>query len=215
MKLVGAGDQHKRDFTYWADGSIASITLPQLVLPEHTSRSSLFFQNTSSAIMWIGMGSARATCSLTSGVVTSVTITNGGFNFTKPPIVHFLGGAVAPAFGQHPANTSYVGAAGPGFPSPQSPARGRAVLTGSAVTSVAIDNGGSSYVATPYVFMQNSDLDPNGCFDPSATQSGVAGSGFQLYPGQSMTWNGTVMTTDALAVFCATLNSTFSCGWTT
>lgn len=215
MKLVGSAEQHNRAFTYWADGIIASTTVPQLVVPEHSSRSSMFFQNTSSAIMWIGMGSARATCTIASGAVNAVSITNGGFGFTRPPIVRFYGGSIAPAFGQHPANTSYVGAAGPGFPSPQSPAHGRAVLTAGVVTSVTIDSGGSNYIVAPYVFMQNSDLDPNGCFDPSVVQAGAAGSGFQLYPGQSLTWNGTVMTTDALAVFCATLNSTYSCGWTT
>lgn len=210
MKLTNAGEQHVRHFSYYADGLIASATLPQLVLPENSARSSLFFMNTSSAIMWYGFGSARATCTLTNGAVTSVTVTNAGFNFTRAPKVQFLGGGTLNQQGIIPANTSYVGAAGPGFPLPSGRATGRAVLTGSKVTSIAIDNAGSGYVVPPMVFIYNDVLDPNGCFDPSALQNAAAGSGFQLYPGQSIYESHTAVTTDPLAVFCATLNSTFA-----
>ena len=215
MKLTNAGDQHVRHFTYYADGQIASATLPQLVLPENTSRSSVFFMNTSSAIMWYGFGSARATCTISGGAVATVTITNAGFGFTRAPLVQFLGGGTLNQQGIIPANSSYVGAGGPGFPSPSNVATGHAVLTGSTVSSIVIDNPGSGYVTAPYVFVYNSVLDPNGCFDPSALQNAAAGSGFQLYPGQSVYESHTAVTTDPLAVFCATLTSTFACRWMT
>lgn len=211
MKLVGSAEQHVRHSTFQADGSIASATLPQLVLPENTSRSSLFFQNTSTATIWYGFGSARATCTISGGVVNAVTVTNGGFNFTRAPVVQFLGGGILSQQGIIPANSSYVGAGGPGFPSPSNPATGHAVLTGTAVTSIVIDNPGSGYVTAPYVFLYNSVLDPNGCFDPSRS----SGSGFQLFPGQSIYESHTAVTTDPLAVFCATLTSTFACRWMT
>lgn len=211
MKQVGVGDQHKRDFSFYADNSITSGSLPQLVLPENSSRSSLFFQNTSTAIMWYGFGSARAHATLTSGVVSSVTVDNQGFGFTRAPLVQFLGGGILPQQGLIPANSSYVGSGGPGFPSPSHVAKGRAVLTAGKVTSVIVDDAGSGYIVAPYVFIYNDPLDPIGCFDPSAN----SGAGFQLYPGQSLYEAHSVMTTDPLAVFCATSTSTFACRWTT
>lgn len=215
MKITNTGDQHVRHQTFHADGLIASATLPQLVLPEHSSRSLFFFQNTSSAIMWIGIGSARATCTISNGVVNAVTVTNAGFGFTRVPSVRFLGGGTLVQEGVIPANSSYVGAGGPGFPSPNTRATGQAVLTGGAVSSVSINNPGSGYVKPPYVWIFNEGLDPNGCFDPSVAQNAVAGSGFQLYPGQSIYESHTAVTTDSISVFCATINSTFSCRWMT
>jgi hypothetical protein len=215
VKLSSVGDQHRRDFSFFADGTIASAVNPQLILPEHSSRSALWIQNTSSNIMWFGVGCARATCTILNGAVNAVTVTNQGFGFTQPPQVTFVGGGIQPQFGIHPPNSSYVGAAGPGFPSPSNQATGHAVLTGGKVTSIVIDNPGSGYVKPPMVFLSNSELDPIGCFDPSALQNGVAGSGFILYPGNSWTFDSSVVFTDPIAVFCATATSTFACWWTT
>lgn len=212
MKLVGSGEQHLRHFTYDASGTIASGSAPQLVLPEHSTRSSLFFQNLSaSANMYIAFGSARATATLTSGVVTSCSITNAGFGFTRAPMVAFYGGGIAPGQGSFQPNTSYVGGFGPTFPPPQNVAVGTAVLTGSTVGSIAISNGGSGYVKTPQVFLYNDQLDPNGCVDPSAS----SGTGILLFPGQSYSMENTVTTTDPLAVFCATISAPFTCWYTT
>lgn len=212
MKIVGSGDQHKRDFGYYADGSIASATNAQLVLPEHSSRSSLYFQNTSAGPMWVGFGSARATCTILNGTVNSVSITNGGFGFTRPPKVYFLGGGILPQSGIIPANSSYVGAAGPGFPSPSNPTTGRSLLTGGVVTSIAIDNPGVGYVVPPYILMTNDVLDPNGCFNPVG---GGTGAGFMLQSGASIYQSMTAVTTDALAVFCTNIGATFACSWMT
>lgn len=214
MRLPNVGDQFDRTPGYRADGALASGSAPQLILPASLSRSSFLIQNTSSAIMWIEMGSARAHATLTNGVVTGVTIDNAGFNFTNPPVVRFEGGGNA-------GNSSYLGIGQPGAPSPNSslnagrPATGHAVMTGSAgnlsVASITIDDGGAGYVCPPYVFIFNSDLDPNGCADPSAG----SGSGFQLYPGQSLYEAHSVVATDQIAVFCATISSTYFCRYTT
>jgi hypothetical protein len=69
------------------------------------------------------------------------------------------------------------------------------------------------YVRAPYVFISNSPLDPNGCFDPSALQNAAAGSGFQLFPGTSWSFDSTACFTDAVAIFSATANATFACWW--
>jgi hypothetical protein len=214
MKLINAGGQFRRDFTYPADGTIASASLPQLVLPEHPCRSSVFLQNTSSAVMWWRFGGALATCTITNGVVQAPSIVNAGFNYTRRPKVHFYGGGIVPQSGTIPANSSYVGGAGPDFPAPIAPAKGIAVMTGSpgnlSVASISLQTGGAGYVTPPMVFIENDVLDPRGAFDPSAG----GGAGFQLYPGQSIYLAHSAVPTDALAVFCATATAPFACYWT-
>jgi hypothetical protein len=210
MKMVGVGDQHAHSFVYPADG-VTLAGAGKLVLPEHSSRSSLFLQNNGTTNLFFGFGSARATCTILNGGVNTITVTNGGFNFTKPPRVAFYGGGVIPPQGIIPGNTGFVGAPGPGFPSPQDQANAHAVLTGNVVTSIVIDDPGVGYVSAPMVFLHNDMLDPNGCFDPSL----AGGSGSVLYPGQSFSLNGPVCTTDQLAVFSATAGSAYSCWWTT
>lgn len=72
-----------------------------------------------------GGGGATATADVTTGAVTSVTITNGGSGFTTPPTVTFSG----------------VG----------SDAAGTAVLTNGVVTGVTITAPGSGYSSAPTV----------------------------------------------------------------
>ena len=214
MKLINAGGQFRRDFTYPADGTIASGSAPQLVLPEHPSRSSLFFMNTSTATFYYRFGGAQATCTISSGVVQAPSITNAGFNYSRTPKVHFYGGGTIPQSGTIPANSSYIGAGGPNFPAPVNPAKGHAVMTGSApnmsVASITLETGGSGYAIAPMVFIENDVLDPNGAFDPSAG----GGAGFILYPGQSVYLAHSAVTTDALAIFCGTESAAFACFWT-
>lgn len=214
MRIVGSSYQGHRDFGYYADGVIGSTSAAQLILPEQPSRSSLFLQNTSSHVLWVGFGSARATATLTGAIVTAVAVTNAGFGFSRAPIVTFFGGGIFPQQGQYPANTSYIGAGGPSFPAPNHPAQAHCVMTGSApnmtVASITVDDGGNGYVIAPYVLISNDILDPNGCFDPSAS----SGSGFQLAAGQSIYENESVVVTDAISAFCATLSATFACRYT-
>ena len=180
------------------------------MLPQTPSRSFFFFQNLSSAAMYLEFGSARATATLTSGAVSSITVTNGGFNFTKPPVVRFAGGGAA-------GNGSYLGLNQPGGAGPDSrlgvgqTAIATAVLTAGAVSSINVLNGGAGYVIAPYVFIFNNDLDPYGCAKPSAT-SGIVISSNTSPP---LVFNGTSCPTDAVAVFCATGSSAFTCKWMT
>lgn len=216
MRAPGVrGQTGMRDLTFRADGTIASATLPQMVLSEGISRSYFFFQNTSSAgTMYLEFGSARATATLTNGVVTSVAVTNAGFNFTRAPKLEFMGGgqaATGPAGG---INSSFISAGQPGYPTATGRARAHCVMVADAsgtgtlkVGSIVIDTGGSGYTKTPYVRIYNDPLDLNGCADPSVG----SGSGLLLFPGQSVYDAHMATPTDQVAVFCSTLASSFFC----
>lgn len=211
MKLVGSGDQHVHHPMFDASGTITSGGTPQLVLPRAFSRSSLLFVNNSAVNMYLEVGGARATATLTSGSVSSIAITNAGFNFTKAPRVTFLGGGNT---GNNQNNPAFLSAGLPDFPAPVNPARGTCVMTGSAgnlsIASITIDNPGSGYAVAPYVWIHPDPNDNAGCAVPSAT------SGFLVVAnGGSWTPNGTVCTTDPIAVFCATTSSGYTCKYTT
>jgi hypothetical protein len=70
-----------------------------------------------------GGSGAAATVATTNGVVTGVSITNGGSGYTTPPTVTFSTGA-------------------------DTTATGTAILTGGVVTGVIISDGGSGYAST-------------------------------------------------------------------
>ena len=204
MKLVGIANQQVRHYMYDDSGTIATGGTAQLVLGQSQARSFLKIQNLSNGPLWFEFGSARATCTIASGAVNAVTVTNAGFNFTKPPVVRFWGGGGG--------NTSYLGLGQPNAPAPSIPAQAHCVMTGAApnlsVSSIMIDNPGSKYLCAPKVFLFNSDLDPNGVAVPSA------GVGLMLPP-QSPPFilNGTCCTTDPISVFGATTGQGFLCKW--
>lgn len=201
MILHGAGGQTGPHSLYWADGTIASGANPQLVLAASQSRSMLLFQNLSSAPMYVNIGVAHATTTLTSGVVTGVTVTNGGFGFTYPPSVCFLGGGSSNVSGN-------LATAQPGGSTPQNPAQGLAVLAAGAVSSVTITNGGANYLTAPYVLFINDPRDSIGCVKASSTLGMyVPALGGQLF------FNGTACPTDPVSVFCPTAGSAYACRW--
>ncbi len=210
MFLTGAKGQVRRDNVFNASGSIASGSAPQLVLPESPSRAFLEFQNLSATVMWLEIGPARATATLTNGVVTAISVTasaasirNPGFGYTYAPIVNFAGGG-------DPTNIQQKSPGQYGYPSPNIPAQASAVLTGGAVSSFTIANGGAGYVNAPYVFIQNNQLDPFGCADPSQN----SGSGYQIpINGGSIVFEGTFCPTDSIAVFCTTVGAQYTCMW--
>jgi hypothetical protein len=207
MRHVGVAEQQILTPTFRADGVLAAGGTPQLVLPHAAPRSSVLIQNTSASdTLTFEFGSARATATITSGVVTSVTVTNAGFGFTYPPIIWFLGG------GKH-RNGAFLGLGYPNQPSPANFAVAHCVMTGAAgamsVASIAIDNGGSNYVTAPYVQIMNDPNDPIGAALPSAT------SGFQLYPGQSLYEAHSIVTTDQISVYGATTGDSWFCRFTT
>ncbi len=75
---------------------------------------------------------ATATAVLTTGAVSSFTITNGGSGYVAPPEVVISGG----------------GGSG---------ATGTAVLTGGVVTSISVGSGGSGYISVPTVILKPAD----------------------------------------------------------
>lgn len=213
MQLVGSGNQAKYHPLYTADGSITTGGTPQLILPQTPSRSFLLLQNLSAGSLYFEFGAARATATITSGVVSSIAVTNAGFNFTSTPIVDFAGGGY---FG----NTAYLGLGQPGGDGPNSqivkgrPAKAHCVMTGTApnlsIASIVVDDGGAGYACAPYVFIKNSHLDPYGCAVPSAT------SGLLMVTGAApLVLNGTSCTNDAIAVYGGTTGWAYLCRWMT
>lgn len=189
-----------RDLTFRADGTITSGSLPQLILPEQWQRSFFQFCNVSNSPMYLEFGSARAHCALTNKGVSSITVDNGGFGFTRPPMVQFLGGGSGD-------NTSRIGTIDPFGPAPDHPAQAHCTLSGGAVNAIIIDDPGIGYLVSPYVRITNDPLDFVGCADPSSG----SGSGLLLQSGQIITENELIVPTDQVAVFCATATAPFFC----
>lgn len=211
MYQYGARGQETRDPVFDASGTITTGGTPQLILPERRATTWLTIQNQSTGALWVEFGSARATCAIISGAISSYSITNAGFNFTHPPRVVFYGGGYG-------GNTARLPVGLPGYPSPGDasdppgyhPAKAHAVLTSGAVSSIVTENAGSGYGIAPLLFMFNSHIDPFGCADPSVG----SGSGFQLpASGGSITIDSNFMTTDAIAIYGATTGQAFTVKW--
>ena len=212
MLLPGARSQNQRDLYYDNSGTITTGGTAQILLPERKSCSFLFIQNISDTEQYIKFGGAKATAVLTSGVVTSVTMNDKGFNYSLPPTVQFLGGGGKSGWNYNDGR--FVGCTLPGWPTPDDIATGQAVLAsasplpGSFVNSITVGHGGSGYLTAPYVFIADNFNDPNGCATPSAT------SGVELNAGGgSWASNGTTCSTDPIAIYCATTGKAFTCLW--
>ena len=99
------------------------ILLPQII-SNITVMVKREFYNRNSGISIIGSG-AIATATVTGGVITSVTVTNGGLNYGTPPTVIVTGG------GGNGAILSAV------------------LNTNANVTAINVINGGSGYTSAP------------------------------------------------------------------
>lgn len=211
---MGALPQIKNQVTtiqlFDKSSTIATGGTAQLILPISYQRSSLILQNISDTNMYVEFGGARASATLTSGAVSSIAITNSGFNYTKAPRVVFFGGGNT---GNNLNNPNFLSAGLPDYPAPANIASGHCVMTGSAgnlsVASITIDNPGSGYATAPLVYLLNDPLDPNGAATPSAT-SGIA----LLANGGSMVFNGSVCPTDQVSVVCATSTKAYTAKFT-
>ncbi len=200
MQLVGSRGQQVRDFMYDASGTVTTGGTAQLILPEQPNRTALLLQNISSGNIYIEFGGARATCSLTSGVVSSFSITNAGFGYTIPPSVIFFGG------GDVSRNPNFLGPGLPGLVTPTKIASAVTTLSGGTVNAITLNSGGANYKNAPYVFLRAHENDPYGAATPSAT------SGLLLTAnGGSVFYNGTAITTDAIAIYGATTGQAFTC----
>src|SRR5271157_1042249 len=214
MYLTGTKGQQSADRLYRIYGTIASGTASQLISPIPTSRAFLFFQNNSSATMWFGFGSALATATISGGSVTACTVINGGFGFTAPPIIEFLGGAAyCPLVGLGPSGAGMPGYAAPNnFPNNAGgrPAIAHTVLTGGVITSIVIDDPGAGYAFAPFVDIRNADSDRYGCFDPFY---GSVAAGFLIGPNQSYFENGTNQCVEQISVFSTTVGAPYKFAW--
>lgn len=207
MHLVGSKSQNNADVLYDASGTITTGGTPQLVLPVTPSRSHFFFQNNSTHVMWLEIGSARGVATLSGNGIASIAVTNAGFNFTYPPVIRFAGGGGA-------GNPRFLGLNQPGGAGPTSSTlytphpKAHCVLTSNAVSSIVVDEPGAGFVIAPFVFIFNSDLDPYGCAVPSS------GVGIQVSAGGgSVYYNGTVCFTDSISVLGTTTADPYTCKW--
>lgn len=199
MHLTGTQNQISRDTLFCADVTLTGSA--QLVLAQSLSRGFLMLQNIGSHAMQVEFGSARGVATISSGGVSSVAVSNAGFNFTKPPVVRFFGGG-------NNGNSSYLGLNQANGASPSHVAQAHAVLTGGAVSSIVVDDPGSGYVIAPYVFIYDSDLDPYGAALPSAT-SGIVLPANMSAP---ISFQGVFCTTDPISVL-GTADDILVCRW--
>jgi hypothetical protein len=202
-RVVGFTEQQNLTPVYRADGSIAAGGTPQLILPRAAPRSSIIIQNTSTTnTIYLEFGCARATATVSGGKVTAVTVTNAGFGFTYPPLVHFLGGG-------NILNGRDLGVGYPNQNAPSNYATAHCVLSGGAISSIVIDNPGSGYDCAPYVQLLNDANDNYGSAVPSATV------GYKLTAGSVFRESYNVVTTDTIAVYGGTTSDSWFCMYTT
>lgn len=202
--------QNNRDRIFDASGTITSGGTAQLILPEAKMRSSLLVENISDTDMLIELGSGRARSAITTGAVSSVSVTNAGFGYSLPPTVKFVGGGYP---GGLKTSLTLALPSDASWPSPQNVAKAHCVMTGSApnmtISSIVIDNPGAGYQYPPYVELSNSLIDPWGAAVPSAAVGVLLKAN-----GGSYTSNGTICTTDQVSVFCATTGKAYMCKYT-
>jgi hypothetical protein len=200
----------ERDLLFDASGTIASGGTAQLVLPERRSTSMILIQNISSGtdVLWFAFGAARLTATISGGSVNSISVANAGFNFTIAPVIELLGGG-------HPYNTTQVGIGQTGFDAPIHPAQATAVMASAAplpglkISSVTITDPGTGYVAAPYAWVRNSELDMAGVSVPAANSAGCIG--LQQYG--ILHINNVANPTDPIAVIGATTGDAFTVRW--
>lgn len=206
MQLVGARGQAYRDHLFDASGTIAVGGTAQLLLPEQKSRTYLTIINNSSGALYVDFGGARATATISGGVVTGFSVTNAGQGYTQTPRLTCFGGG--PVEGNAGLN---LGAGMLTWPAPSNFATGEVVMTGTApnksVSSISVNNPGLGYLRAPYVFLENTEFDPNGV----AVASAAGGSIPLLTQGASLTFENTNCPTDAISIFGASGAQAFTC----
>lgn len=198
--LNSQGQQAIHDY-FEASGVIATGGVAQLVLPQRKSCSHFLFQNLSSSALMIQFGVRPGIATLTNGVVTSVSVPDVGFGFLVPPPVHFLGGG-------NDGDLMSQGGSLPGWPTPRHPAKGRAVMSAGAISSIEINDGGSGYLAPPYVYILANRVDPTGVGLPAASIGIMV-----LANGGSYYLNGTACPTTAVSVYGANTGQAYTCKW--
>jgi hypothetical protein len=206
VQLTGSRGQQQIDDLYDSSGTITAGGTAQLVLPQRKSCSLLLLENISTVDMTFQIGVQPAVATLTNGVVTSITVNDVGFGFQLPPEVVAYGGG-------NSNDPSTKGGTLFGWPSPNNPAVLRAVMTtsllgGLQISSIEIDNGGSGYIAPPFIYIRPDRRDPTGVGLPSATVGLLLKAG-----GGQASYDATMCPTTAVSAFCATTGSAYTCKW--
>lgn len=187
-----------------ASGTVGATST--LALPLSMSRDMLLIANTGSTTLAVEFGPARATCTVVSGAVSTVTVGNAGQNYSYPPIVEFLGGGDPPV-GTY-GKAGFLGIGQDGGPSPSKPATAHCVMTGTApnlsVSSVVIDDGGAGYVCPPYVYLRNDQRDPNG-----VAIATVAGGIPLIANSAPLRFDGSFVPTDAISIISSAAGGTY------
>lgn len=190
MLLQGMRGQPNLDSALDFSGSIATGGAAQLALNQQPGRCYLYLQNTSSAILTVGMGPATATATLSGETVSSVAVANKGIGYTVPPQVLFLGG-------QYPGDLQHA---------PSDSAKGFAVLSSDTIKSVTVSHAGSGYSVAPYVlFVNPAPSLGGGAYLPSAS------AGIVLSTNAALIMETSFVTTDPIAVYGDTTGQTYVC----
>jgi hypothetical protein len=92
MYLPNAKGQQSRHFLFDASRTICCWRNPAIATAESKSRAGLHLQQSVNRQSVAGIWRRAGAATLTSGVVTSLTITNAGFGYTFAPEVHIMGG---------------------------------------------------------------------------------------------------------------------------
>jgi hypothetical protein len=202
MQLTTASDKSAPLYDF--SGTITTGGVAQNLLPIQKGRSYLLIQNLSTGPLSVEFGPARAVANLSSGTVSSVTITNAGVAYTYPPTVQFLGGIVGSIGFAVPGSNNPNNNNAP--ISPGTLAQATATISGGAVTAINISNPGSGYLYPPYIELMHDPRDPYGVAIPSATNGILLGTQYA-----SIIFEATTCPTRQVSIWGATTGQAYCC----
>jgi hypothetical protein len=180
-------------------GSITAGGTAQNILQSQKSRCYMLIENISAGNLFVELGGARAKATLTNGVITGYSITNAGFNYAYPPMVTFLGG-VGGDIGYPTPGTNQNGTYSSGRP-----AVATATISGGALSTIVINDGGTGFTYPPFIDIVRDARDFAGGAVPSGT------SGIELLPGGSFVMENVACDTGPVSIWGATTGQLFTC----
>lgn len=132
-------------------GTIAAGGTAQLILPQQPGRSWLSITNVDATdVLYIGVGPAKATATVTAGAISAITVNNVGVGYTVAPQVRILGGIINGDYKTSPGSTNSAG-----VPLPGQVATAVATIAGGVVTGITVTNPGSGYLVAPLIYLEN------------------------------------------------------------
>lgn len=202
MILRDVRNQPQLDDVWSFDGTITLGGTAQLLLPQQPRRAFLQIQNISTGSLWLGIGPATATATISGGAVASIAVNNGGLGYTVPPVVRLMGGLF---LGDYEYAPGFVDSQQTRYPGQGATAV--ATISGGAVSAIAVNFGGSGYLTAPFVFLENQrPALGGGAVVPSAT------SGLLLVAtGGAVTYDSNICPSSAISIFGATTGQQFTC----